>query len=160
MINVFETYRNHGLNFSNDDSIVKITASETVKKTGFCKLNTITETSKYAIIDGKSTTAWANEDAESNTNSYVIFEFPIKPIFVHTFYYEAACHPPKIFHLEGSQNERDWENIRTITTPFEKNKMNSFRCYIRKHYRYIKMFQEVNTLDGYRMHIINVEIQE
>ena len=120
MFNVFETYRNHGLNFSNDDSIVKITASETVKKTGFCKLNTITETSKYAIIDGKATTAWANLNEENNSDSYVIFEFPIKPIFVHTFYYESTCHPPKIFHLEGSQNEKDWEKIRTITTPFEK----------------------------------------
>ena len=121
----------------------------------------------YALVDGKSTTAWASLDIWTPSDKSIEFYFFKNKIRVQGIALQTLCAPPNEIRFDGSNdNGKTWSNVCHKKAPFPWNNIVEVICFNNKPYSRFRLTQvggnnrslDESNQKQYRFHIYNFEI--
>lgn len=124
---------------------------------GYCN-QYLTAGPHSCIIDGSTTTSWANIDFYKE-NMYIVIDLGINKFRISGITFSIPCHHAHTIIIEGSNDGTSYDFVCN-KTGFSDGKTSYFSCISKKSYRFFKLSQNYieNSPEVYRFHISEVEL--
>ena len=135
-------------------SLVTIESPDYLRGSGFyCQNSGIYGREAYSLIDGNSSTAWANDKNETEY-SYFTIDFKDSKFSLQGYKFDLLCSPTNDWIIQGSNDNSIWDDISIKTNQnLDEDSTVSYSFSPSKFYRY---FKYVSIKSG-RIHLHNIE---
>ena len=157
MFNIFENFRKLGLD-ANNQSLIRFESPVYQSQYNFCDQPHVTGSPPSALIGDSNNTAYANNYYSGPENQSIIIGFVLFPVYIQDFYFYSICLPPKTLKIQGSNDKSKWITIGYHNNPIKSYSLTIIPCTQRKLFKFIKISQDMNINDKYRLHIRHIEI--
>ena len=156
MLNIFEHLRSLKVDFTNEE-LFSFESADFLDKNDYCSLSLYDGSPAVSIVDGNSSTAFANKGTTDPSLQYVIIDFKSRKVSIRNYTLTTICVQPVRFFLLGSNDKQHWITLSNVTSiqPFASNR---FNIHNTNHFRYLKLTQTKNSAGEYRLVIHHFEI--